>query len=361
MKYLKKFNTTTEYDQFKSGSEFVLPNVSFVVENTGVKFSPKARYLIKAKYNATDDNLHAFTVYDKNGIVSLTVNDKKVEFEPFNISTPKIVVEAKNIALVEEAYADEYGWSCSTITALESYFSSKELAGCKFKPKDSNYQITEKTFVCRLEMRPSSARISANVRSWTPLIENKDMYTTTDGITFTATQSGLSYINNTFYGGNYNSVVLCEFDENNNITFIDTEFYPTTYVGGISNYNFETPGQYNVEIEMYNEHFISIFNSSCLTDVVVCNGFTVFDSTVFGGCKQLKSVVFPKTITDIGYGIFNGCDLLQEITFYSTTAPDTALKAVAITHETGVFKYPKGSDYSAWIDLLPEGWTTEEF
>jgi hypothetical protein len=34
---------------------------------------------------------------------------------------------------------------------------------------------------------------------------------------------------------------------------------------------------------------------------------------------------------------------------------------VTITHETGVLKYPKGSDYSAWIALLPEGWTTEEF
>lgn len=41
MKHLKKFNTTTEYYQFKSGSEFVLPNVSFVVENAGVAFSPK--------------------------------------------------------------------------------------------------------------------------------------------------------------------------------------------------------------------------------------------------------------------------------------------------------------------------------
>jgi hypothetical protein len=41
MKYLKKFNTTTDYDQFKSGSEFVLPNVSFVVENKSVEFEPK--------------------------------------------------------------------------------------------------------------------------------------------------------------------------------------------------------------------------------------------------------------------------------------------------------------------------------
>jgi hypothetical protein len=40
MKYIKKFDTITEYDQFKSGSEFVLPNVSFVVENKSVEFEP---------------------------------------------------------------------------------------------------------------------------------------------------------------------------------------------------------------------------------------------------------------------------------------------------------------------------------
>ena len=40
MKYLKKFNTITEYDQFKSGSDFVLPNVSYVEKIKDVAFSP---------------------------------------------------------------------------------------------------------------------------------------------------------------------------------------------------------------------------------------------------------------------------------------------------------------------------------
>lgn len=40
MKYLKKFNTTTEYDQFKSGSEFVLPNVSYVENSDVVMYGP---------------------------------------------------------------------------------------------------------------------------------------------------------------------------------------------------------------------------------------------------------------------------------------------------------------------------------
>jgi hypothetical protein len=322
MKYLKYFNTTTEYDQFKSGSDYVLPNVSYIEELKDIKFNPKLRYLIKAKYNATDDNLHAFTVYDKNGIVSLTVNDKKIEFEPFNVSTPKIVVEAKNINFVGEYSSNEDYWLSIDINAPELYFSTKELAECKFKPSDPNYQITENTYLCRLQMDPYSGDKRVDITPVSSLLSQVDKYTTNDGVTFTATQSGLSYINNTFYGGEYNSVVLCELDENRNITFIDTDFYPTTFNGGITNYNFETPGQYNVEIEMYNERFISIFNRSCLTDVVVCNGFTVFDSTVFGGCEQLKSVVFPETITSIGWGIFNECNLLQEITFYSTTAPD---------------------------------------
>ena len=39
MKHLKKFNTTTEYDQFKAGDQYILPNVSFVVES-GVAFNP---------------------------------------------------------------------------------------------------------------------------------------------------------------------------------------------------------------------------------------------------------------------------------------------------------------------------------
>lgn len=57
MKHLKKFNTATDYDQFKSGSEFVLPNVSYIVDETEVKFNPyvaPANPNLVAIYNVTD-------------------------------------------------------------------------------------------------------------------------------------------------------------------------------------------------------------------------------------------------------------------------------------------------------------------
>lgn len=40
MKYLKKFGTHTEYETYINGSNKVLPNVSYVVDNNGVYYNP---------------------------------------------------------------------------------------------------------------------------------------------------------------------------------------------------------------------------------------------------------------------------------------------------------------------------------
>jgi hypothetical protein len=40
MKYLKYFKTESEYTGYKNGSEFVLPNVSYVEETKGVSYDP---------------------------------------------------------------------------------------------------------------------------------------------------------------------------------------------------------------------------------------------------------------------------------------------------------------------------------
>lgn len=40
MKYLKRFNTDVEYQNFKNTSDYILPNVSYVVETTEVHYNP---------------------------------------------------------------------------------------------------------------------------------------------------------------------------------------------------------------------------------------------------------------------------------------------------------------------------------
>lgn len=39
MKYLKKFNQTSEYEVFKVGDEYITPNVSFVKDSNEVMFN----------------------------------------------------------------------------------------------------------------------------------------------------------------------------------------------------------------------------------------------------------------------------------------------------------------------------------
>jgi hypothetical protein len=40
MKYLKKFNQESEYQNFKISDEFILPNVSLIINDNKVLFNP---------------------------------------------------------------------------------------------------------------------------------------------------------------------------------------------------------------------------------------------------------------------------------------------------------------------------------
>lgn len=40
MKYLKYFEQASAYEAYKNGSDFILPNVSYVVENSIVNYNP---------------------------------------------------------------------------------------------------------------------------------------------------------------------------------------------------------------------------------------------------------------------------------------------------------------------------------
>lgn len=64
MKYLKYFEEAAAYEAYKNGSDYVLPNVSFIEENTSVRFNPNAAPLV---YNMVDLGLPSGILWaDKN-------------------------------------------------------------------------------------------------------------------------------------------------------------------------------------------------------------------------------------------------------------------------------------------------------
>lgn len=63
MKYLKYLQTTNDFESFKNSENYVLPNVSYVVETEGVSFEPYVPPLppIGASIYGLDGNFYSAT------------------------------------------------------------------------------------------------------------------------------------------------------------------------------------------------------------------------------------------------------------------------------------------------------------
>lgn len=68
------------------------------------------------------------------------------------------------------------------------------------------------------------------------------------------------------------------------------------------------------------------FDSSKLENVVFQEGCTAIYDFAFGDCKELKHVVLPSTLTELGNKIFQGCENLTEIHYRGTTEQWTNIK-----------------------------------
>lgn len=81
MKHLKLFETETQYESFKSGSDFVLPNVSLIEENERVVYNPfieQKSCIIRAKFSPNADCMLA--IVDLSNVKSLKIDGEEVRF-----------------------------------------------------------------------------------------------------------------------------------------------------------------------------------------------------------------------------------------------------------------------------------------
>ena len=97
-----------------------------------------------------------------------------------------------------------------------------------------------------------------------------------------------------------------------------------------------------------------------LKDIELSKELITIDDKAFKYCTSLSSITFPKNVKEIGYESFYDCRNLISITCYGIVAPEFAPDAF---HETpygkGTLYYPKGSDYSKWLNLFSD-WKHQE-
>ena len=98
-----------------------------------------------------------------------------------------------------------------------------------------------------------------------------------------------------------------------------------------------------------------------LTTVELPIGLTCINSKTFYSCNSLTAITIQEHVTEIKSNAFLGCPSLSVITCKSSISPSLDTFAFGgIVQERGTLYYPKGSDYSTWIDELPNGWVGQE-
>lgn len=90
-----------------------------------------------------------------------------------------------------------------------------------------------------------------------------------------------------------------------------------------------------------------------LKTVVLPNKLFEIGVGAFASCSSLENITIPSNVTEIDYDAFIGCSSLMQITCNAPTAPSIGTSSMYHTFTVpkyGTLYYPAGSDYSTWLN-----------
>ena len=93
-------------------------------------------------------------------------------------------------------------------------------------------------------------------------------------------------------------------------------------------------------------------------ELVIPDSVTTIGISAFSDCRKLSSITFGEGLLTVNMNAFENCTGLTEMKSLATAAPVIYDKTFQGISSGGNFYYPKGSDYSQWINLLDDyDWT----
>ena len=340
MKYLKLFETESEYQAYVDSGEMILPNVSFIREIKRCGFKPYVDVTPKVtlNYNSTEDNLFAFSNGSLN-IKALKIDGKNIEFPPIVTDTSTVEILASEVSYNAETELYEFP---------DNYSITSVPTSLVIKPKDSSIKVTDANigcvaFISYEGMKMCEPMPLSDVEGVIVIDEVNNQITFTDLF--------LQEMGNVISMGYGYGFGLCNIIDLDSYQFdiIDSiQIYEGTSGGIVTPYYFETPGTHTVEMELLNGDFGQMY---------------MFYNPLTEESATLTSVIFNKNITSISQYTFIGNGILSEITCESEIAPAINYSFVGIRN-FGTLHYPEGSDYSSWLEgegsLFEYGWNKEQ-
>ena len=305
-KYIKLFETHSEYNTYISGQDAILPNVSYCEDNNDVHYNPWTDPRLIITFNVEDDS-ELTQIYGGMDCCEISVLD--------NFSN--IEVDGVEISLtdLDENYGD-YQLSNGIHTIKYTLLDPTEIGESAFSDCYNITTVTIPNTVTTIGSHTFDACTSLTK------VKIPDSVTTIGGSAFSGCESltkvkmpdSVTTIGSSAFSGctNLTSITI-----SNNITSISA----------------------------------AVFNGcTSLISVTIPNNVTSIGNSALRNCSSLTSVIIGNSVTSISLGVFINCSSLTNITSLATTAPTISNSTFQDIKTNGTLTVPTGSTgYDVWM------------
>ena len=373
-KYIKLFETHADYNTYITGSDKVLPNVSYCENENEVHYNPWTDPKLVCKYNITDTSSATplRTEYEPNMFKSMeidgvlldnmvtsyqfdTTGEHTVKYELYdetkvgnnaplfyNITTLTSVSIPNSVTTISQsAFGNCSGLTSITIPNSVTSIGQAAFTNCSGITRikvDSGNTVYDSRNNCNAIIETATNTLITGCQN--TVIPNSvtsigqyafsgcsglTSITIPNSVTIIGQNaflacSGLTSIkvdsSNTVYDSRNNCNAIIETATNTLITGCQNTVIPNS-VTSIGQYAFSgCTGLTSITIPDSVTTISGYAFNGCtgLTSITIGNSVTSIDNYAFNGCTGLTSVTIPNSVTTIGSGAFQGCTGLTSIT-----------------------------------------------
>ena len=338
MKYLKKFETDSQYVSYIQGGGVALPNVSLCVNENEVHYNPIviAQPLI-ATYNVEDASnpTPLFIGVESMGFPASAIYDK--------IEIDNVEIDMSDLSSSEEEGETVYSYQLTSGEHTVKYtLKDPTMIGVEIDEGTSMPKIGATFMNCpitSIEIPNSVTNIGQNAfaacsgltsviipNSVTSIgtqafvmcsnleyINIPDSVTSIGGSAFSSC-SGLTSVT---IGNSVTSIGEAAFEECSSLPSV-TIPNSVTSIGEAAFYNCRSLTSVTIPNSVTNISDSTFYNCSSLPSVTIPNSVTSIGGHAFWNCNTLRSVTIPNSVTSIDTSAF---DALRLVVIYATTPP----------------------------------------
>lgn len=310
-KYLKLFNNKNDYNEFIDSSDYVLPNVSYIMELGDVKFNPDTEpaepevpsdICVTMKFEATEDNLLAFEYADCN-LIGITVDEQPIDVTP---------IDSQDVVM--------YVTSIDAALSYENIIPENTMEFC-IETIDTNDKFTDNTilsiYVPDLHMGVEYTLSQCTELGLVAYDKHKIILIfqpgTLDGYTFNAYTSDGNLIKTK------QTCMIFNQEDVQTLTFGSPGLHTVKLFLKDSKlrplYGFSNSNLIECKFENITDIGLGVF-ASCRTlkNIDLGNKLKTIGAGAFYGCYSLSAIEIPETVTNIDAESFKNCSGLTSVT-----------------------------------------------